>query len=173
MWEIFCRFVRSLYLWWEFYSIFNRKHEILTKNSTTPLLIGAAAIAAWWLFSRANALNSLIFIPRGVGLQGGGLNFILGVQNPTGSDIALNSLAGSINVAGQPVGNVSSFTPRTIKANSETSVPLYLSANAFGIVGDIVNLLDGNEGSGNFQASLTGTANVNNIAVPVSLNFTS
>jgi hypothetical protein len=142
-------------------------------SNTTPLFIAAAAFAAWWLFSRANALNSLIFIPKGIGVQSGGLNLILGVQNPTGSAIQLNSLAGSINVNGSPIGNVSNFSPQIIAPNQETDVPLYLSANLFGIAGSVINQLDGNEGSGNFRANLTGTANVNNIPVPVSIDFVS
>jgi hypothetical protein len=142
-------------------------------NTATPLLIGAAAIAAWWFFSRANTLNSLIFIPKGVGVQGAGLNLVLGVQNPTGSAIQLNSIAGSVNVNGSPIGNVSNFSPIVIQPNAETDVPLYLTANLFGLAGGVINQLDGNEGSGNFTASLSGTANVNNIPVPVNLNFVS
>lgn len=142
-------------------------------SSLTPLLIAAAAFGAWWFWSRANALSSLIFIPKGVGVQGGGLNLILGVQNPTGAAIQLNSLAGSIQVNGSNLGNVSDFSPVVIAPNSETDIPLYLTANVFGIAGSLLGQLDGNEGAGNFNANLVGTANINNIPVPVNLNFVS
>lgn len=174
-WEIFCRLNRFSYLWWEFH-LFKRSicEKLSNKSSTTnTLLIVGAAAAAWWFFTRANALNSLVFVPKGIGIQGGGLNLLLGVQNPTGAAIQLNSLAGSVNVNGSPIGNVSSFQPITIAPNAETVVPLYLAASPFGIVAQTVNLLDGNEGAGNFSASLSGTANINNIPVPINLSFTS
>lgn len=174
-WEIFCQFSRFVYLWWEFHLFKYQFRETLTSRSgsTNTLLIVGAAAAAWYFFSRANALNSLIFVPKGIGIQGGGLNLLLGVQNPTGAAIQLNSLAGSVNVNGSPIGNVSSFQPIVIAGNAETVVPLYLSANPFGILGQTIDLLDGNEGAGNFRASLTGIANVNNIPVPINISFTS
>jgi hypothetical protein len=143
------------------------------KSSTTPLLIAAGIAAAWWFFTRANALNSLVFIPKGVGIQGGGLNLVLGVQNPTGAGITLNSLVGSLQVDGSSVANITDFTPQVIAPNSETDINLYVSANVFGLAGGLINQLDGNEGAGSFRAALVGTANVNNIPVPVNLPFVS
>lgn len=146
----------------------------MSKNSsTTPLLIAAGIGLAWYFFTRANALNSLVFIPKGIGIQGGGLNLVLGVQNPTGSGITLNSLVGALQVDGSPVANITDFTPQLIAPNSETDINLYVTANVFGLAGGLISQLDGNEGAGNFRASLIGTANVNNIPVPVNLPFVS
>jgi hypothetical protein len=146
-------------------------HEMSKKNSTNSLLLVAAVIAAYYLWTSAGTLNSLQFIPKGIAVQGSGFSLVLGVQNPTNNAINFSSLAAALNVNGSPVGNVSSFTPVTIAANSETDITLMVIPNAFGIASGIVNLADGNEGSGNFSSSLTGTANVNNAALPINIPF--
>jgi Late embryogenesis abundant protein len=141
------------------------------KNSNTPLLIGAAAIAAWYFWSRAQALNSLIFIPKGIGVQGGGVSLIVGIQNPTSAALQLNGLAGSLSINGSAVGNVTDFQPQLIQAGAETDIQLLILPNLFGIAAGVINEIDGKEGTGALQASLTGTANVNGIALPVNIPF--
>jgi hypothetical protein len=138
--------------------------------SVSPLLIGAAAFAAWYLWTRANTLNSLIFNPVGLGVQGGGVSLQLEVDNPTPNALQLNGFAGSLSLNGSPVGNVTDFQPVMV-APGATRINLLVQPNVFGIASGIIGLLDGNEGSGNFQAQLNGTANINGIPVPVNLSF--
>jgi hypothetical protein len=139
-------------------------------NSTTPLLIGAAGFLAWYFWTRANALKSLLFVPRGLGVQGGGISLLLGVQNITSAALQLNGFAGSLNINGSPVGNVTDFQPQLI-APGETQINLLIIPNVFGIAAGVLNEINGNEGSGNIQASLSGTANINGIPLPVNINF--
>ena len=141
------------------------------KNSTNSLLLVAAVVAAYYLWTSAGTINSLQFIPKGIAVQGSGFSLVLGVQNPTNNAINFSSLAASLNVNGSPVGNVSSFTPVTIAPNSETDINLLVLPNAFGIASGIINLAEGNEGSGNFSSSLSGTASVNNTALPINIPF--
>jgi hypothetical protein len=141
-----------------------------SKNSSTPLLIGVAAFLGWYFWSRANALQSLLFVPRGLGVQGGGISLLLGVQNITSAALQLNGFAGSLNINGAPVGNVTDFQPQLI-APGETQISLMVIPNVFGIAAGVLNEVNGNEGSGSIRASLTGTANINGIPLPVNLNF--
>jgi LEA14-like dessication related protein len=142
------------------------------KSSNNLLLIGAAAIAAWYFFTRSNALNSLIFTPVGLGVQGSGISLAVNVANPTNTALSLSSLAGSLNIQGSAVGNVTDFTPQVIQPNSQTQINLLITPNVFGLAAGVINQIDGNEGSGSIQASLVGTANVNGVPLPVNLSFT-
>ena len=143
------------------------------KNSSTNLLlIGAAAVAAWYFWTRTAALNSLVFEPVGLGVQGGGISLAVNVQNPTNTALSLSSIVGSLNINGSPVGNVTDFAPMTIAPNAQTQINLLILPNVFGIAAGVINQVDGNEGTGAIQASLTGTANVNGVPVPINLPFT-
>src|SRR5882762_1218135 len=115
-------------------------------GSSNLLLIGAAAVAAWYFLTRGSTLNSLQFIPRGIGLQGTSLNLSLGILNPTNNSLRLSSVVGSLNVQGSPVGTVTSFQPVDIAPNSETDINLLITGNVFGLLGGVINHLNGNEG---------------------------
>lgn len=141
------------------------------RGSVNPLLIGAAAFAAWYFWTRANTLKSLIFNPVGLGVQGAGISLQLEVENPTSNSLQFNGFAGSLTVNGSNVGNVTDFQP-VLLAPGSTRINLFVSPNVFGIASGVIGILDGNEGSGNFQSSLNGTANVNGIPLPVNINFT-
>lgn len=141
------------------------------KNGTQTLLIGGAAFLAWYFWSRANALKSLQFSPVGLGVQGGGVSLQIEVDNPTAAALFLNGFAGSLNIQGQPVGNVTDFQPQEILPGPN-QISLYIQPNLFGIAAGVINQIDGREGSNTFQASLTGTANINDIPLPVNLSFT-
>jgi LEA14-like dessication related protein len=141
------------------------------KSSNSNLLvIGAVAVAAWYFFTRASSLNSLVFVPKGMGVQGIGVNLVLGVQNPTNNPLTLASLAGSLIVNGAAIGNVSDFQQTTIAANSETDINVLITPNVFGVAAGAIDALEGNETS-NISAALQGTANVNGVALPVNVTF--
>lgn len=140
------------------------------KNSVSPLLLVGAAIAAWYFITRANTLSSLVFNPVGLGVQGAAISLQMEVDNPTPTAVQLNGFAGSLIISGSPVGNVTDFQPVSISPGANR-ISLLVTPNVFGLASDAINLIDGNEGSGNFSAALQGTANVNNIAVPVNLQF--
>ena len=140
------------------------------RSSISPLLIAAGGFAAWYFWTRANALKSLIFNPVGLGVQGAAISLQMEVDNPTSAALQLNGFAGSLNVNGSPIGNVTDFQPVMVLPGA-TRLNLLITPNVFGIAAGVINEIDGNEGSGNVRASLTGTANVDGIALPVNLNF--
>jgi hypothetical protein len=140
-------------------------------RSVTPLLIAAGGFAAWYFFTRYNTLKSLVFNPVGLGVQGSAISLQIEVDNPTANALQFNGFAGSLSVNGSNIGNVTGFQPVMV-APGATRINLFVTPNVFGIASDIISLLDGNEGSGNIQAGLSGTANVNGIPLPVNIQFT-
>lgn len=141
------------------------------RGSVSPLLVGGVAFVAWYFWTRANTLKSLIFQPVGLGVQGGGVSIQLEVDNPTPNALQFNGFAGSLTVNGANIGNVTDFQP-VLLAPGATRLNLFIAPNVFGIASGAINLIEGNEGSGNIQSSLNGTANINGIPLPVNLVFT-
>ena len=143
------------------------------KNSSlTPVLIAGAAFAGWYFWSRAQALKSLQFIPVGLGVQGPGVSLQIEVDNPTSAVLMFDGFAGSLNIQGQPVGNVTDFQPQPILPGAN-QITLFIQPNLFGIAAGVINQIEGRNGSSGFSASLSGTANINSFPLPVNIQFTS
>lgn len=140
-------------------------------GSISPLLIVGAGLAAWYFWTRANALKSLVFNPVGLGVQGAAISLQMEVDNPTSNSLQLNGFAGQLYVNGSPIGNVTDFQPVMVLPGA-ARINLLITPNVFGIAAGVISQLDGSEGSGNFSASLVGTANVNGIPLPVNISFT-
>jgi LEA14-like dessication related protein len=134
------------------------------------LLLAAAGIAAYFLWQKSQAIGSLNFIPRGVGIGGGGIILQLGIQNPSSTPLSLNSFVGNLLVNGGASGNVTSFQPVTIAPNSETVVPVYISPNVFGVFNTAMNMINSGSTSG-LSLVLDGSANVGTVLYPVHIIF--
>lgn len=92
------------------------------------------------------------------------------VQNVSNANIELNSMALAVTMNGQSLGNVSLFpvVPITIQGNSEQPVTVQLTPNWLTIPGAVADLIN----SGNMDAmsfNATGTANINNIPLPINV----
>jgi hypothetical protein len=139
-------------------------------KSNNLLFFGALGVAAWYLLTRYNTISSLNFIPRGLGLVGNAVSVIIGVQNPTSQGIQLQSISGNLILNGSSVGNVADFTPVLIAPNAETQINLLITPNIFGIAANAIYQLQ-NGLTGGINATLQGTANVNNNPIPLNVNF--
>jgi hypothetical protein len=141
------------------------------KSSSSGLpfvLIGGAAL--YYFATRANTINNLQIVPRGISFEGGAANLALGVQNPTSTGLQFGSLSGTLYVQDRPLGNVSSFTPTYLAPNSETRVTVRVAPSLLGIAAGIMDLAEGNEPAG-ISARLSGTANIDNTGLPLNINF--
>ena|SRR5277367_5641866 len=134
------------------------------------LIFGAIGVAAWYFLTRLSTIGSLNFIPRGLGLVGNAVSVLIGVQNPTSEGLNLGSISGNLVVNGNSVGNVADFTPVVIAPNAETQIQLLITPNIFGIAANVIYQLQQNL-TGGINATLQGTANINNNAVPLNVNF--
>lgn len=93
----------------------------------------------------------------------------LAVQNTSSGDFTMNSMTGNLYANDYFIGNVSSFTPVTIKANGETIVNLSVRMSLLGIVNDIINAFQNN--STTQELELSGTINVDNFQVPLNIKY--
>ena len=131
------------------------------KNAGWIILIGLGV----WLYTKIRAGLGLSFNPRGVSFQGASLLINLGVVNPTMFPLQFNSFNGYLTVNGTPVGIIQDSTPVSLQPNgAETIVPVLFAPNVGVLITDIISYF---KTGGAAVVGITGTANVENLNVPI------
>jgi len=145
-----------------------RKSEII-------VIGGVLGLIAYFGFRTYSALSSLVFTPGNilsVELQGMVPVFTITVlaQNTSNTDLRVNSFAGNLFSNNTLVGNVSSFTPAIIPANSTVQIPIQIQLGLIGLANDLITAFQ----TKNFQQAIQvqGFANVSGIQVPLKLDYT-
>lgn len=90
------------------------------------------------------------------------------VQNPSSSSFIIKSFAGDLFVNDYYIGNVSNFTATEIQGNSETIYRVAIQVSTLALPGAILSILQNFTG---ITAKLSGTINVDNLAVPINLRY--
>lgn len=96
------------------------------------LTIGLVA-AVLYVISRTRFKNAAQFTIKGVSLKGNSLDVSVNIQNPTGANVNLKSLAGKLFANNQYLANVNSFDPVIIQGNSQTDIVLNFIPSAVGV----------------------------------------
>lgn len=93
----------------------------------------------------------------------------LGVQNTSNQSFTIRSLAGNLYANNYYIGNVSSFTLRTIAPNSQQVIFITARLQLIGIVNDILNAFENR----NFAQTIEikAMANVDNLQIPININY--
>jgi hypothetical protein len=139
-----------------------------------PILLIGGAAAIYFLRMGVMGQN-ITFIFRNIKIKGGTIiqpNIIvtLGVQNPTNNEAIIKSVTGKLIYEGKTFATFSNFTESTIKANSESLLNITAIPNFSGVI-DVINNVILNRRNG-AEIKITGTANVNNIVIPINSSFT-
>lgn len=124
--------------------------------------------------NKVNAAITMIFFPgtvQGVSFVGISpvLTFSVIVQNTSNVDVTINSIAGNVFSNTQLIGNVSTFTPVFLRANSQNTITLTSQLSALGVVNDLIRAIS----TGNFSQDLqfTGFANVSGYQMPINVSY--
>ena len=133
----------------------------------TWLIIGGAAIAAWYYagLAKAAALAQIVF--TGITINSlTDYTATFTIQNVTNSTIVVNSLAGTLMANGVNIANISLFPvqPIQIPGNSQHDVNVDVKPNLINLPSAILAALQAGNVPISFEAQ--GAANVNNISVP-------
>lgn len=133
-----------------------------------------AAGAAYYFYKQFQAGKNANFYFKKIKVKDKKLVLDIAAQNPTNQKLQLKSLSGEIFANKKLVGNISTFTPVDILPNSETILNFTIVPNLAGLVNLISNFIKKvvkkTEKLG-LVINLTGTANVNNIAIPLNINY--
>lgn len=103
-----------------------------------------------------------------VKFKGNRLEVAMIISNPTSSDIVVNSVVGEVYLNGRKFGNVESFVKTIIKANNKTT--LYLDVRIM-LPQLMTELLDMANKKLSVQIDMTGSINVDNQVMPLSLAY--
>lgn len=137
-----------------------------------PVAIGLAAVWLLNKFSLAGIGQNLVYNIRGLAFQGTTIIIKLGIQNPSSAGFVLNSVSGTVYIAGNQIANVSTFTPVTIMPNWETVVPLVVRVGILDVVSNALALFQGAI-TQKSPIRLMANVNVNDLVVPVDLTYNS
>ena len=144
------------------------------KPIQTAALI-AAGVFAYSLFSKASAGNALVWFPKGIRaitFSGGSpvIELNLGVGNPTNQSFTLKALAGNLFTNGTYIGYISTYNSITMQPASEAIIPIKIKLSPLGIVSELLD--DIQSGGWKQKLALEMRANVDNLVIPVKLNYT-
>ena len=139
------------------------------RNVILPvLLVGAAA---FFLLRRTTFAKNLVYVFRGIKVRGKlfspKIEITIGIQNPSNQKAEFKSMTAQVGWNDNNFANVSTFKAITIAPNSETNLVLTAEPSVFGLYDTIKNLVK--TGLKNGKINITGTANVDNLQVPVNI----
>jgi len=131
-------------------------------------LIGGAIALGYYYFKKLRASSKLLFYPKMVRLEGKTIkNFKIvldiEVNNPTNSDVNIDSLNILIKDSDKELGRIFVNTPKVITKNSTSllSLPLVLSKiNAYFFLYEII-------AKGKNKVTIEGTINSEGVPVPI------
>lgn len=151
------------------------KINLRTIRTTTAIALGIGGVIAYHFWEKSRAAKAMNFFPAGVQqIKFDGatpvITLALSAHNASSQEMTVNAVDLNLTANGTYVGNASSFVPQTILANSQTTVFVDIRLSLLSVVNDIIKAFQ----YGNFSQviRLTGVANVDNIQVPIDMNFT-
>lgn len=135
----------------------------------TLLLLGVAALAVIEYSNLGIAGATVQFLFQGVQVNSlSDIEVTMLVQNVSNGNIVLNSMTLDLTVNGNELGNAAVFpsSPIVVQSNSQQPVVIRVTPNLLTLPSAIMSLVQSNQlNSLIFKAD--GTANVNNIPMPV------
>jgi LEA14-like dessication related protein len=110
------------------------------------VIVAILAVIGYSLYAKTTHAANLVFYPSSItGLAFEGSSPViyadLLIQNASDSSFTLSSLAGNLYTDDTLVGNVSSFQPLQIPANSQVTYPLTFRLSLIGLTNDIISAI--------------------------------
>lgn len=113
-----------------------------------------------------NFVSTVKFSAGGIRLNQGKLSLLINIYNPSSQSGVINGFSGSLIKNNTTVADIVSTSPTKLLANGKTVLLLQVVPNAAGILSGLLNP----KGLLNMKsAQLSGSAIINNVALPVNL----
>lgn len=110
--------------------------------------------------------NKLLYTLGGVSIDGTKVKVTINILNPTGVSATIRSIAGDMLTSGNKIATLQYFGKTIVQPNASTSITIELVPSAVGLITTVANAIYGGY-KPNFK--LIGTANVNNISIPINV----
>lgn len=143
------------------------------------VVFGIVGVGAFLLHTlqKAAAAGTLKMFIDNIHVECGGLlctspivELVTVIQNPSSSDLALNSIAGDVYLNGGYIGNASSFNIPVIKAGAQQPVKIDVRLQLAAIASTLLNLVTGKSGLKG-EIRFAGTVTGEGINIPVDLIY--
>lgn len=128
------------------------------------ILLALAAIGVYYFVSKENAGEKLNVLFKKIGISGGSLYCYFNVQNPSSTQINVNSLVGDLAVNGKYLSNISSFDKVAITPNSQVELKVKVSISIIDVIRNISALINS---GGKITAIFKGNVNADGFTIPV------
>ena len=96
------------------------------------------------------------------------INVDIAIQNPTSTSFIIKSFAGDLFVNDYYIGNVSNFTATQITGNTQTTYRVAIQVSTLSLPAPVISILQNFTG---LTAKLDGTINVDDLGVPLTLEY--
>lgn len=142
-------------------------------SAGTILLFGVLAVGVYNSMQKRGMrqtnreYGNLALRITGVHMEGTDMIMTLKISNPNNIDVKVQSVVATMYANNQQIASINMFGDYTAKSNSEVTVPLLckvISKNVFDQFREMVT-------TGRLAIVLSGTINLNNVALPISLKF--
>lgn len=140
----------------------------MKQNNIILFAIGAGLL--YFLVRKGqSALSTTFSLEKlGIDLKNKKIKITMGANNPTGASTSLNSLVGSLYIAGKQVASVESFNKIEILPNAKSLITLDLRPTLAGIFQTLKEIIKSKgKTAASLQATFEGTANVDGVSLPV------
>ena len=133
----------------------------------TALLLAGGGLALLYFGKLATAAATYQLVFKNVSIQSA-TNWVLTftLQNVSNATLSLNSLAGTVSVNGNQLGNISMFpaSPIIVPPNSQIDLPITLSIGLLGIPGIVAQVTQ--QAGNSFDFNVVGNMNINGLVAP-------
>lgn len=139
-------------------------------KGSTILFAGLALFGAAWLFGRTRLAAAVRFSIEALAIKSGKIQLTIGILNPTNQTAKLSSIVADLLIKGSQIATIEYYQEVKIIPNGKTKITMLVTPKGLGIITTILELTK-KGGLKNLTASLLGTANIDNTALPLNVNF--
>jgi LEA14-like dessication related protein len=139
-------------------------------KTSNILIFGALAAGALWFLGRKTLAKSVRFSIEQIKLNGTKLELQIGILNPTKQKALLSGIVADVNFRGNTVSTIEYYNPVVIAPLAKTKINLTVTPNALGILSTLVSAIKKKDFK-TIQANITGTATIDNTAIPLNINY--
>lgn len=139
-------------------------------KASNILILGGIAAGLIWFLGRKTLATAVRFSIEEVKLIQGKIQLTLGVLNPTKQKATLSAIVADFFFQGKQVATVEYYNKVTIMPLGKTKITVTITPKAVGVLSTVLNFLVGT-GTEKITAKLVGTGTVDNVALPINVNY--
>lgn len=139
-------------------------------KASNILILGGIAAGLIWFLGRKTLATAVRFSIEEVKLIQGKIQLTLGVLNPTKQKATLSAIVADFFFQEKQVATVEYYNKVTIMPLAKTKITVTITPKAVGVLSTVLNFLVGTSAE-KIKAKLVGTGTVDNVALPINVDY--